>query len=87
LYGLRVDPGRVEHHVSRGSTRPSTSAPRSCSAGAARTVSGGFACVAGVGLTALALRDFWSYDARTDEHAVAERTARRLAGEGVDGVS
>ena len=45
--------------------------------------SGGFACVAGVGLTALALRDFWSYDARTDEHAVAERTARRLAGEDV----
>ena len=35
--------------------------------------SGGFACVAGVGVTALALRDFWSYDARTDEHAVAER--------------
>lgn len=50
-------------------------------------VSGGVACVAGVGMTALALRDFWSYDARTDEHAVAERAARRLAGEGVDGVS
>ena len=43
--------------------------------------SGGFACIAGVGVTALALRDFWSYDARTDEHAVAERNARRLAGE------
>ncbi len=38
--------------------------------------SGGFACVAGVALTAVALRDFWSYDARTDEHAVAEREAR-----------
>ena len=36
-------------------------------------VSGGFACVAGVALTALWLRDFWAYDARTDEHAVAER--------------
>jgi MFS family permease len=47
-------------------------------------VSGGVACVAGVGMTALALRDFWSYDARTDEHAVAERAARRLAGEGDD---
>ena len=46
--------------------------------------SGGLACVAGVGLTALALRDFWTYDARTDEHAVAERTARRLAGEGME---
>ena len=32
-------------------------------------------------LTALWLRDFWSYDARTDEHAVAERAARRAAGE------
>ncbi len=49
-------------------------------------VSGGFACVAGVGVTALWLRDFWSYDARTDEHAVAERTARQLAGESVDPV-
>jgi MFS family permease len=44
-------------------------------------VSGGFACVAGVGLTALALRDFWSYDARTDEHAVAERELRAAQGE------
>ncbi len=43
--------------------------------------SGGFACVAGVAATAIALRDFWSYDARTDEHAVAEREARRAAGE------
>jgi MFS family permease len=44
--------------------------------------SGGLACVAGVGLTALWLRDFWTYDARTDEHAVAERAVRRAAGEG-----
>jgi MFS family permease len=43
--------------------------------------SGGFACVAGVGITALALRDFWSYDARTDEHAVAERAVRAAQGE------
>ncbi|WP_372727338.1 MFS transporter [Nocardioides sp.] len=43
--------------------------------------SGGFACVAGVTLTALALRDFWSYDARTDPHAVAERAVRAAAGE------
>jgi MFS family permease len=39
-------------------------------------VSGGFACVAGVFLTAAALRGFWSYDSRTDPHAVAERAAR-----------
>lgn len=39
-------------------------------------VSGGFACVAGVAITATALRDFWRYDARTDEHAVAERRLR-----------
>ena len=44
-------------------------------------VSGGFACVAGVGLTALALGDFWSYDARTDRYAVAERAVRAAAGE------
>lgn len=43
--------------------------------------SGGFACVAGVTVTALALRDFWSYDATTDEYAVAERAARAAAGE------
>lgn len=43
--------------------------------------SGGFACVAGVTLTAMWLRDFWSYDARTDEHAVAERAVREAAGE------
>jgi hypothetical protein len=43
--------------------------------------------VAGVGATALALGDFWSYDARSDEHAVAERTARALAGEDVGEVS
>jgi MFS family permease len=43
--------------------------------------SGGVACVAGVSLTALWLRDFWGYDARTDEHAIAERAVRRTAGE------
>jgi MFS family permease len=43
--------------------------------------SGGVACVVGVGATALWLRDFWSYDARTDEHAVAERAVRAAAGE------
>lgn len=44
-------------------------------------VSGGLACVAGVGITAAWLRDFWTYDARTDEHAVAERAVRQAAGE------
>ena len=38
--------------------------------------SGGIACVAGVVGTAVALREFWAYDARTDEHAVAERIRR-----------
>lgn len=38
--------------------------------------SGGLACVGGVALTALWLRDFWRYDVRTDPHAVAERAAR-----------
>jgi len=33
-------------------------------------------CVAGVGATAAALRSFWAYDARTDEHAVRERELR-----------
>ena len=44
-------------------------------------VSGGVACIAGVGLTAAWLRDFWTYDNRTDEHAVAERAVREAAGE------
>ncbi len=43
--------------------------------------SGGFACVAGVALAAAALREFWTYDARTDEHAVAERELRAARGE------
>jgi MFS family permease len=38
--------------------------------------SGGFACVAGVVLTAAVLRDFWRYDERTDVHAQAERARR-----------
>jgi MFS family permease len=38
--------------------------------------SGGLLCVVGVGATAAWLRDFWSYDTRTDEHAVRERTLR-----------
>jgi MFS family permease len=45
--------------------------------------SGGFACVAGVALTAAWLRDFWSYDERTDPYAEAERGRRRAAGEAV----
>jgi MFS family permease len=44
-------------------------------------VSGGVACIAGVGLTAAWLRDFWTYDSRTDEYAVAERAVREAAGE------
>ena len=47
-------------------------------------VSGGVSCVAGVGLTAMWLHDFWRYDALTDEHAVAERQARQLAAERAD---
>lgn len=44
--------------------------------------SGGLACVAGVALTAVWLRDFWGYDERTDPYALAEREARVAAGEG-----
>lgn len=47
----------------------------------AAITSGGLACVAGVTITAGILRDFWSYDSRTDEHAIAEREVRRVAGE------
>ena len=39
-------------------------------------VSGGVLCVLGVAATAAWLRDFWRYDAQTDEHAVRERTLR-----------
>ena len=41
--------------------------------------SGGGLCVLGVAATAAWLHDFWSYDARTDEHAVAERSRRATA--------
>jgi MFS family permease len=50
----------------------------------ASIVSGGFACVAGVAMTAAWLHDFWSYDDRTDVHAVAEREARAELGEVTD---
>ncbi len=39
-------------------------------------VSGGVLCVVGVGATAAWLRGFWSYDERTDPHAVHERRVR-----------
>lgn len=42
--------------------------------------SGGFACVAGVALTAAWLGDFWHYDSATDPHAEAERARRAAAG-------
>jgi hypothetical protein len=42
----------------------------------ASIVSGGVLCVAGVGATALWLRDFWRYDSQTDVHAVRERDLR-----------
>ena len=42
----------------------------------ASITSGGLACVAGVLATAAWLGDFWDYDSRTDEHAVAERARR-----------
>jgi MFS family permease len=47
-------------------------------------ISGGLSCVAGVTFTAMWLHDFWRYDSRTDEHALAQREARQLAGERVD---
>lgn len=43
--------------------------------------SGGIACVVTVAATTVWLRDFWRYDARTDEHAVAERAARMARAE------
>ena len=49
-------------------------------------VSGGVSCVAGVALTAVWLHDFWRYDARTDQHALAQRRARQPAVEHVERV-
>ena len=46
----------------------------------ASIVSGGVLCVVGVGATAAWLRGFWTYDARTDEYARAERERRAQAG-------
>ncbi|HEY6738395.1 MAG TPA: MFS transporter [Actinopolymorphaceae bacterium] len=39
-------------------------------------VSGGILCAVGVAAVSVWLRDFWRYDARTDEHAVREREVR-----------
>jgi len=39
-------------------------------------VSGGILCVIGVAATSVWLKEFWRYDARTDEHAVRERALR-----------
>lgn len=39
-------------------------------------ISGGIGCVIGVAAVAAWLKDFWRYDARTDEHAVREREVR-----------
>jgi len=39
-------------------------------------VSGGVMCMLGVTGTAAVLRDFWSYDSRTDEYAVRQRAIR-----------
>jgi hypothetical protein len=36
-------------------------------------------CVVAVAATAVWLRDFWSYDSRTDVHAVRERELRAAA--------
>jgi MFS family permease len=47
-------------------------------------VSGGVSCVAGVAITATWLHDFWAYDERTDEHALAERQARSRAARQAD---
>jgi len=42
----------------------------------ASITSGGVLCVLGVLVTSAWLRDFWTYDDRTDEHAVRERAVR-----------
>ena len=42
----------------------------------ASIVSGGLLCTVGVAAMATFLRSFWSYDERTDEHAVREREVR-----------
>jgi MFS family permease len=42
--------------------------------------SGGFACVAGVAITAAWLGDFWGYNAATDPYAEAERARRAVDG-------
>ena len=44
-------------------------------------VSGGVLCVVGVAVTTAWLREFWRYDARTDEHAVHERELRAARAE------
>ena len=50
---------------------------------AARSSAAASPASVGVALTAVWLRDFWTYDERTDVHAMAERERRRAAGEAV----
>jgi len=47
----------------------------------AAIASGGALCILGVSVTTAAIRGFWTYDNRTDPHAVRERE-RRAAGHG-----
>ena len=64
--------------------RPARYGPASSPTGgrsAGRSSAAACAASPGSALTAMWLHDFWRYDARTDEHAVAERQARQLAGE------
>ena len=62
-----------------GRSGPASSPTAGASAG--RSSAAASRCVAGVAITATWLHDFWGYDERTDEHAVAERRARYSAGE------
>ena len=47
-------------------------------------VSGGLLCIAGTSVSAVALRQFWRYDARTNVHAVAERERRAQLSESAE---
>ena len=65
--------------IAASASASSPPSQRCCTSVRTSIVSGGLLCVVGVGLTAAWLRDFWRYDARTDEHAVREREVRERA--------
>ena len=67
----------LSYSSARSAARSAPAWSPTCGRCAARSPAAASRASSGSRLTALWLRDFWSYDARTDEHAVRERSLRQ----------